>query len=184
MRSRMRTRDLTTFALCVVAAAWGFHMAGCGGTKTREVDVSKGEYYSLDDFEVLSDGKKNAYCRALQTEFDNSTAEFESKQQAIADAKAQTTSIRQQIIPMEQEVLRLEAEIRTLRDQIAEVKALPTTWRIKEGESLSLISSNEKVYNDIDKWWRIFEANQHFIQDPYYIFPDSVLVIPRDWPTD
>ena len=41
-----------------------------------------------------------------------------------------------------------------------------------------------RVYNDIDKWWKIFEANMHIIEDPYYIFPDTVLSIPRDWPID
>ncbi len=155
---------------------------GCGGSKTQKADVSQGQYYSQDDFAMLPDSRKNEYCRDLQSEFDESHAEFEREQQEIANAKAQTASIRQQIIPLEQEVLRLEAEIRTLNDQVAEVKALPTMWRVNEGESLSLIASNEKVYNDIDKWWKIFEANQHIIHDPYYIFPDSVLVIPRDWP--
>ena len=93
-------------------------------------------------------------------------------------------SIRQRIIPMETDVRRLEAEIRSLNDMIEEVKSLPTAWVIKEGESLTSIAMRDEIYNDIDKWERIFEANMDKIDDPYYIFPDTVLVIPRDWPTD
>jgi len=65
-----------------------------------------------------------------------------------------------------------------------DVEALPKLWSVRAGESLSLISGYDQIYNDIDKWEKIFEANLDKIVDPYYIFPDTVLVIPRDWPTD
>ena len=105
-------------------------------------------------------------------------------QRQIEVTKNAIENARSKIVPLQNEVIRLDAEIRTLDDQIDDVKSLPKQWTVKAGESLTLISMEPRVYNDIDKWWRIFEANTHIIQDPYYIFPDTVLTIPRDWPTD
>ncbi len=157
---------------------------GCGGANLRRVDVRDGEYYSEDEYELLSDGQKNGYCGNLERELLLARQDFEEKTIAIQEATDETVSIRQRIIPMETDVRRLEAEIRSLNDMIEEVKSLPTAWVIKEGESLTSIAMRDEIYNDIDKWERIFEANKDKIEDPYYIFPDTVLVIPRDWPTD
>lgn len=156
----------------------------CGGVKLRQVNVSGGEYYSEEEYELLSDGQKGGYCGDLDRELAAAQQKFERKSIAIQEAKDQTVSARQQIIPLETEVRRLEAEIRSLNDKIKEVKRLPAVWVIKEGESLTAIAMRDEIYNDIDKWEAIFEANKDKIQDPYYIFPDTVLVIPRDWPTD
>ena len=172
--------------VCVALVTVGIPLLsiGCGGTRLRQVKVAAGEYYSEDEYTLLSDGQKDAYCSDLDREMGLTQQNFEAITTAIEEAKDLTVSIRQQIIPMETDVRRLEAEIRSLHDQIDEVKNLPTTWVIKEGESLTSIAMRDQIYNDIDKWERIFEANQDKIQDPYYIFPDTVLVIPRDFPTD
>jgi predicted nucleic acid-binding Zn-ribbon protein len=158
--------------------------AGCAGSKSRPVNVVDGEYYSEDEYEMLSGSQKSNYCKELTGELAVANTAYEDKQKDIQDAKDLIQSIRKQIVPIEQEVLRLESDIRTLNTEIDGVKALPTEWKIKEGDTLTLISMNEKVYNDIEKWWKIFEANKDIIEDPYYIFPDTVLVIPRDWPVD
>lgn len=172
--------------ICVAVITVGIPLLsiGCGGASLRQVNVAAGEYYSEDEYTLLSEGQKDAYCSDLDREMGQTQQNFEGITTAIGEAKDLTVSIRRQIIPMEAEVRRLEAEIRSLNDQITEVKNLPTTWVIKDGESLTSIAMQDQIYNDIDKWERIFEANQDKIQDPYYIFPDTVLVIPRDFPTD
>jgi chromosome segregation ATPase len=157
---------------------------GCGGSKSRDVSVAGGDYYSEDEFESLSSGKKSDYCKMLNSELDVAQAEHQRIQTEIQDTKDLIQSIRRQIVPIEQEVLQLESAIRTVRDQIEAVKALPAEYKIKDGDSLTLISMKEEIFNDIEKWTAIFEANQDKIDDPWFIFPDTVLVIPRNWPTD
>ena len=157
---------------------------GCSRSKKREVDVSAGEYYGEDELLEMSDRSKNKYCQDLGTELTRTQAEFEAKTQDLKDTREAVDATRLAIDPVEREVLRLESDIRTLNDLIAEVRALPTTWTVKDGESLSLISSFPEDYNDVEKWWKIFEANQDKVDDPFYVFPDTVLVIPRDLPTD
>jgi nucleoid-associated protein YgaU len=168
----------------VLAATLVFMFFGCGGSKMRSVNVSDGEYYSEDEYEVLSSGQKDNYCSILSAELGAAKGEFDARNREIEETNAQIEAARARIIPLEKDLLNLDSDIRTLRDQIAEVKELPQTWTVKPDESLSLIASYENVYNDVDKWWKIFEANQHIVEDPYYIFPDTVLVIPRDWPVE
>jgi nucleoid-associated protein YgaU len=158
--------------------------SGCGGSKQRKVDVAAGEYYSEDEIAEFSNREKNQYCADLGTERTRAQQEFEAKTQELKELRDLIDSIRAQTKPVERDVLRLEAEIRTLNDQINEVKSLPTTWTVGPDQTLSIISGLPEIYNDIDKWWKIFEANQDKIDDPFYVFPDTVLVIPRDWPTD
>ena len=56
--------------------------------------------------------------------------------------------------------------------------------RIRIGESLETIAALPGVYNDAGKWWRLLEANKAIILDPYYCLADTVIFIPRDWPTN
>jgi nucleoid-associated protein YgaU len=158
--------------------------SGCGRGKQRTIDVAAGEYYAEDEIAELSDRKKNQYCRDLeaqrmkvQQEFDDMTADLAETNERIVAARANRDQI-------ERDLLAVESDIRTLVDQIDEIKALPATWTIKPGESLSAISALPEIYNDVDKWWKIYEANRDKVFDPYFCFPDTVLVIPRDWPVE
>ncbi len=168
----------------VVVVPLALFSNGCGGSKQRKVDVGAGEYYSEDELAEFSNKKKNKYCQELGAEQTRTQQEFETKTQELEDIRDLIDSIRAQTKPVEREVLRLESEIRTLNDQINEVKNLPATWTIRTDETLSMIAGLPEIYNDIEKWWKIFEANQDKVDDPFYVFPDTVLVIPRDWPTD
>lgn len=172
------------FLAALLVGQIAFYSAGCTGSKMRNVKVSAGEYYSEDEYDLLGNRSKSEYCKQLQGEMTVSQNEFERVNREIEDAKDLIQSTRRQIVPVEREVLRLESDIRSLEDAIADVKALPTEWRIRAGESLTIIAMQKDVFNDIDKWWRIFDANRVKIDDPYYIFPDTVLVIPRDWPLE
>jgi hypothetical protein len=177
-------KRLRLFTCLLLALELVLVTAGCGGAKHRQVNVATGEYYSEDEFESLSSGKRSDYCKQLSSELDVAQADHQRIQTEIQDSKDLIQSIRRQIVPIEQEVLQLESAIRTVRDQIEAVKALPAEYKIKDGDSLTLIAMKQEIYNDIEKWQRIFEANQDKIDDPWFIFPDTVLVIPRDWPTD
>ena len=111
-------------------------------------------------------------------------AEFEAKTLELRDTRNLIQSIRRQIVPIETEVRRLDSDIRTLNTQIEAVEALPKKWKVRPGDTLTSIAMQDEVYNDIDMWEHIFSANLDKIDDPYYIFPDTVLVIPRDFPVD
>ncbi|MFQ5472574.1 MAG: LysM peptidoglycan-binding domain-containing protein [Dehalococcoidia bacterium] len=170
--------------LLIIGLAAAAVSSGCSGVKYRHVNVSAGEYYSEDEYELLPDGRKDSYCSELQLELSVARQEFEEKSSEIQRTKDLIASLRSQVVPIETEVRRLEAEIRTLNAEIEEVKALPKTWKVRPGDTLTGIAMMDEIYNDIDKWEALFEANKDKIQDPYYIFPDTVLVIPRNWPTD
>ena len=174
----------TSLIVLIVMMAATVAQMGCGGSKTREVSVPAGEYYTEDEYAALSGRKKDRYCNDLNAETQLAQGIHDETQREIEDTRNMIATMRSQIVPLQNEVIRLDAEIRTLNDQIESVKALPIQWTVKDGESLTLIAMNEMVFNDIDKWWKIFEANQDKIDDPYYIFPDTVLTIPRDWPTE
>ncbi|UCG52526.1 MAG: LysM peptidoglycan-binding domain-containing protein [Candidatus Latescibacterota bacterium] len=183
----MMIQTKTTLIILLIVSlvvTMGFVVSGCGGSKHRQIDVSEGDYYSEDEIEALPASKRSRYCQDLQAVLGSTRQEFDAKTQQLEETRTLTRSLRDQIVPIEREVLQLESDIRTLNDQIEEVKALPTEYVIKEGESLTAIAMRPEIYNDIDKWERIFQANQDKIDDPYFIFPDTVLVIPRDWPTD
>lgn len=183
----MKTMKNRLSMLWIIALAVGitlpavFLSAGCGRGKQRTVDVSAGEYYTEDELQEMTDGKRNNYCRDLeaarartQQEFDEMTAELARTNERITAARADRDQLERQLIVV-------EADLRTLDDQIEEIQALPTNWKVKPGESLSSIAALPEIYNDVDKWWRLYEANKDKVPDPYFCFPDTVLVIPRDW---
>ncbi len=163
-------------ALLVVAAT------GCSRTTGRHVDVSAGEYYSQEEYEELSNREKEAYCSALQKELDRLQGQAEEKQAELTATRDQITSLRNQIKPLERDLLSIKSDIRALSTQIARFEALPKRWRIKPGECLWKIAGYEEIYDDPVKWPRIYRANTDKIDDPEWIFPDTVIVIPRDWP--
>jgi hypothetical protein len=162
----------------------GAMVSGCDrGAKYRKVDVAAGQYYSEDEIQILPEGEKGKYCRDLESVRAETQREFEAKTQEAKATADQIVATRAEKDRLEREIVTLAAEIRTLGDQIDEVKALPTTWRIRAGETLASIAVLPNVYNDYDKWWRLFEANKDLVFDPWYSALDTVIVIPRNWPT-
>lgn len=158
--------------------------SGCGGAKHRSVDVAAGEYYAEDEIEQLPDGKKKKYCQDIESERGRVQREFDAKTAEFNETGDKITATRTRKDGLERELLVVESDIRTLDDEIEEVQGLPAVWKVRPGESLSSISALPEIYNDVDKWWRIYEANKGKVPDPYFCFPDTVLVIPRDWPVD
>lgn len=156
---------------------------GCSGGKRQMVNVAAGEYYSEDDYEKLSNKEKEAYCQALSKQLAMLKRGLDDRKGELEAAKESIEKMKAELGPIESELIRIESDIRTLKHEIREFESLPKTWRIKPGECLWTIAGNESVYADPVKWPRIFRANLDKVEDPAYVYPDTVLVIPRDWPS-
>lgn len=157
---------------------------GCGKTKGRSVDITQGEYYGEDEFTELPGNEKRAYCNALETERDGLQGSLDNKQEELAATKKRIDSLRNQITPVEKEILRVESDIRTLSAQVAQFEALPREYNVVAGDCLSIIAEKDDIYADWTKWPRIYRANLDVIEDPVWIYPNQVLAIPRDLPTE
>jgi nucleoid-associated protein YgaU len=169
------------FVAPIVAA---FLMCGCGGGKHRTINVAAGEYYTEDEIVQLSEGRHSEYCSDLESQRAVVQGQFEALTAEVARTSDAITAARKRQDDLERQLLAVESDLRTLDDQLEEVRALPTTWKVRPGESLSSISALPEIYNDVDKWWKLYEVNKDKVPDPYFCFPDTVIVIPRDWPVD
>jgi hypothetical protein len=168
--------------LALLIAVFGIIAAGCSRSKGRHVDVKAGEYYSEEEYRELSNKEKESYCSTLQQELSMLQGQVDEKRGELTATRKQIESLRNQITPIERELLRIDSDVRSLTGQIEELEALPKTWNIQPGECLWIIAGHEDIYSDPVKWPRIFRANMDKIEDPEWIYPDTVLVIPRDWP--
>ena len=171
-----------TLRLAVGVMALGLLLTGCSRTSGRQVDVTAGEYYSEEEYELLSNKEKESYCSVLESELTQLQGQVDTRQTELAATRQQIESLRNQIAPIERELLRIESDVRTLSTQVAHFEALPKEWTIKPGECLWIISGYEDIYADPVKWPRIYRANGDRVEDPEWIYPDTVLVIPRHWP--
>lgn len=52
-------------------------------------------------------------------------------------------------------------------------------YRIKKGDTLSSIAASDYIYNDWRLWVVIYKHNLHRINDPSFIYPGQILLIPK-----
>jgi nucleoid-associated protein YgaU len=172
-------RVVTLFGLGLLLL-WMF---GCSGTGGLKKNVEEGQYYSEDEYAKLSNSQKEAYCEALAKELALVKQGSSERETELTTTQAEMEKLRSELTPLEDNLLKIESDIRTMERSLQELEALPKTWTIKPGECLWTIAGYKDVYSDPVKWPRIYRANLGTaIIDPDYIFPDTVLVIPRDWP--
>ena len=57
----------------------------------------------------------------------------------------------------------------------------PSNYVVEDGDSLSAISDQDKIYGDWKLWPLIYDANRNQINDPDLIHPGQDLGIPRDY---
>lgn len=171
-------------AMAMSAILSAIFMSGCSRTSARHVDVNSGQYYSQEEYEKLSRRQKNNYCSTLGQELSGLQGQVDDREKELDSTRKEIESLRNQITPIERELLRIDSDIRSLTGQVAELEALPKTWTVKAGETLDIIAAYDEIYSDPTKWPRIYRANTNKIEDPMWIYPDTVLVIPRDWPKE
>jgi len=171
-------------ARCLFVVLACLSLVGCSKTTGRSVDVTNGEYYSEAEFEQLPNADKSAYCSALEAERTRVQNELALTQEDLVAERKEIDGLRNQITPVEKEILRLEADIRTLSGQIAALERLPREYTVQDGDCLSIIADRDDIYAAASKWPRIYRANLDKIEDPVWIYPKMVLVIPRELPTE
>jgi nucleoid-associated protein YgaU len=147
------------------------------------VDVSKGQFYTEEEYQKLGKKEREAYCASLASEQEtlkgrlaDATTKLDAENAEVKDLKAKITDVDGKLNPVNKEVADLEK-------QIKELEALPKEWTVKKGESLSKISGYTEIYSHPAKWPRIYRANKDRIEDPNLIYPGWILRIPRGLPT-
>ena len=168
----------------VVLAVLCLFAAGCSKTTGRKVDVAKGEYYSEEELLTMTNSERDAYCKALDAERNRVQAELALAQEDLVNTRKQIDATRNKITPVEKEILKAESDIRTLSGQIAALDRLPREYTVKDGDCLSVIADRDDIYAAASKWPRIYRANLDKIEDPVWIYPNMVLMIPRELPTE
>ncbi len=166
----------------IVLAAMSL-VAALSATSVLAADVSRGQFYTEEEYQKLSGDEREAYCSQLADEkakqadmLSDYQGRLEAEQKAIADLKAKIKKVDAELNP-------LKSKAAALQKEIDYYNSLPTQWTVKRGESLYKISSYEEIYADGTKWPRIYRANRDQIEDPNLIYVDQVLAIPRGLPT-
>ena len=171
----MKTRIIIMLAAMSLVTAFA-------ATSALAADVSKGQFYTEEEYQKLSKDDREAYCASLADEMTKQKnmlsdyqGKLEAEQKKVADLKAQIAKVDAELNPMKTKAAALQKEIDYYN-------SLPKQWTVKGGESLYKISGYEEIYADGTKWTRIYRANRDKIQDPNLIYVDQVLAIPRGLP--
>ncbi|MFZ1947812.1 MAG: LysM peptidoglycan-binding domain-containing protein [bacterium] len=147
------------------------------------VDVTKGQFYTEEEYQKLKKGDRLAYCDQLAREADRQRQLLATATTGLDKGKADVDQLKARIKQVDGELNPAKADVTRLEKEIAELEALPKTWTVKQGECLSKISAYTEIYSDSKKWTRIYRANRDKIQDPNLIYVNWVLAIPRGLPT-
>ncbi len=174
-------RLIQTLRLVFVAELCVLLISGCSHSG-KQVDITAGEYYSEDEYEELSKGEKERYCGLLAKELHGLNSHFEQRTSELNATREKIENLKDELGPVERQLLRTDSDIRTLQNQIENFENLPKTWVIQPGECLWIIAGYEDIYADPIKWPRLWRGNLDKVEDPEWIWPDTVLVVPRTWP--
>jgi len=179
----MRNRK-AYFMLMAVALLALFLLAGCGKRVLRTPDVSRGDYYTPEEFKKLSKEQRNTYCDQLAAELDTQTKNAEAANQKVAEANQNAADLESQVASLDAQIAQLQAQIADLEAKKPAKPAESEQYTVVKGDCLYKISGYEKIYNDPVKWPVLYRANRDKIKDPNLIYPDWVLVVPRGLPTE
>lgn len=113
----------------------------------------------------------------LQRKLNEFDTLLKRKDMEIEDYKKKTMEAQYHAVGMEQKYLELKIAI--LRKKLIRESQYPPYYEVKKNESLWKIAGYRTLYDNCYKWTEIFYANQDKIVDPDYIYPGTVLKIPR-----
>jgi nucleoid-associated protein YgaU len=171
----MKTRIIIMLAVISLVTA-------LTATSVFAADVSKGQFYTEEEYQKLSGDEREAYCSSLASEkakqadmLSEYQGNLEAEQKRVAELQAKVKTVDAELKP-------LESKHAELQKEIDYYNSLPTQWTVKRGESLYKISSYDEIYADGTKWPRIYRANRDKIEDPNLIYVDQILAIPRGLP--
>ena len=171
----------STLRLTLISGMCVLLVYGCSSSG-RQVNIASGEYYSEDEYEELSKGDKEKYCSNLSQELGGLNTHLKEQNEELTATNEKIENLKDELGPIERELLRTDSDIRTLENQIEDLESLPKEWIIQPGECLWNIAGYEDIYSDPVKWPRLWRGNMNKIEDPEWIWPDTVLVVPREWP--
>jgi nucleoid-associated protein YgaU len=166
----------------LVLAAMSFAIVSLWITSALAVDVSKGQFYTEEEYQKLKKKDRLAYCDALAKEAERQKQMLLTAQSDLDKEKARVSELKAQMGKVTSDLDPLQTKVADLDRQIKELEALPTQWTVKQGECLSKISGHTEIYSDPRKWTRIYRANRDKIKDPNVIYTGWVLAIPRGLP--
>ncbi len=170
------------FEISILLAVISLAFLGIAISEALAVDVSKGQFYTEQEYQKLSKKERQAYCDALAEEAKRQASRLKELQANLSAEQGKIQELKRKIEEIDQELQPLESQVADLERQIKELESLPTEWTVRSGESLSKISGYKEIYGDPRKWPRIYRANRDKISDPNLIYPGWVLKIPRGLP--
>ncbi|MFH0778444.1 MAG: LysM peptidoglycan-binding domain-containing protein [Candidatus Eisenbacteria bacterium] len=179
----MRDRKFFLVLMAVALLAL-FLLAGCGKRVLRTADVSKGDYYSAEEFKKLSKEQRNVYCDRLANELDAQGVKADGAGQKVSEANTKAAELESQLAPLDAEISALQAQVSELESKLAQKRAKPETYTVVNGDCLYKISGYETIYNDPLRWPVLYRANRDKIKNPSLIYPNWVLIVPRGLPTE
>lgn len=174
----MRMRSIVLFGVLPALLA----ITGCSGYKARPVDITKGEYYEDTEYGKLSKSDREAYCKALTSEFDALQDRSKNAEAELEGNKEKIKRLTREVRDAEREYTAYATEIDELSKQLQELEKLPATWKLQYGECLWTLASKEEIYKDPLKWPRIYRSNKQLIEDPDWVLAGWELTIPREHP--
>ncbi len=179
----MRNRNSTLILMAVALLAL-FLLAGCGKRVLRTADVSKGDYYTPEEFSRLSKTQRDDYCDQLASQLGVQQKNAEDASQLLTEANKKAADLESKLASLDAKIAELQAQISELEAKKAERDRRPDTYTVVEGDCLYKISGYDKIYADPLKWPRLYRANRDQIRDPNLIYPDWVLIVPRGFPRE
>lgn len=145
----------------------------------QDFDIDEGEYLTEEAYQKLSGDEALDYCEKLAQEIDLQNDNAAAANSMMSDIEAEIADLKNQLADAQSASGPLAGEVAALEARLRELRELPRSYTVKEGDFLIKIASMGRVYGDESAWKRLYRANRDKINDPNLIYPGQVLLIPR-----
>lgn len=173
MRIEMVRRALLLSSACLIGVT--------GVAFTQDFDIEEGEYLTEEAYQKLSGDEALDYCEKLAQEIDLQNDNAAAANSMMSDIEAEIADLKNQLADAKSMTNPLAGEIASLEARLRELRELPRSYTVKEGDFLIKIAGMSRIYGDgsPSAWKRLYRANRDKIDDPNLIYPGQVLLIPR-----